>query len=531
MKRITHIYILVTVVLLGSCINDLDLKPIDPDASDVSVIFSTEAGTKGALAKIYASFAYNGQGDGEQEIQGIREDFSNFLRQYFTLQEATTEEAIVSWDDQTIKNFHWHTWAPNDAFNEAVYSRLFFSIALANDFLNNVDNSVVSETDKALFKAEARFLRAFAYWIGVDMFGNIPIIDENFETGGLPEQNTRSEVFDFVENELLELENLLATDGTNEYGRVDQVAAWMLLSKLYLNAEVYTGTERYSDAMTYINKVLASSYSLDPNYERIFASDNDQSPEIIFPLCFDGIYSQSHGVTFIIHASSGGGLDVATVRGVGGTGWGGYRAVKELPEKFGLAESDFPSANPISNIADNRAMFYFNTNDAWQWSIDNAGEFTEGIGVYKYTNLKSNGTQADNYNADFVSTDYPMFRLGDAYLMYAEVYLRGGGGDASTALGYVNELRERAYGNTSGNISSSELDLDFILEERAREMYWECQRRTDLIRFGKFNSNSYVWEWKGNTKEGTGFSADRCLFPIPSSQLTANPNLTQNDGY
>ena len=528
MKRI--IYIFITVLLLGSCINDLDMKPIDPDSSDVNVIFSTEEGTKGALAKLYASFAYNGQGDGVEEIQGIREDFSNFLRQYFTLQEASTEEAIVAWNDQTIKNFHWHTWAANDAFIEAVYSRIYFSIALANDFIRNIDISVVSDDDKATYTAEARFLRAFAYWVGVDMFGNIPIIDENF-SGSTPEQNTREEVFNYVESELLELENLLVTDGSNEYGRVDQVSAWMLLAKLYLNAEVYTGTARYTDAMTYINKVIGSSYSIDPNYRRVFSSDNDLSPEIIFPLCYDGIYSQSHGTTFIIHASSGGGLDVAAVRGVGGTGWGGYRAVTQLPEKFGLSESDFPTTSPLSDIADSRAMFYFNTDDTWQWSVDNAGEFTEGIGVYKYTNLKSTGEQADNYNADFVSTDYPMFRLADAYLMYAEAYLRGGGGELSTAVGYINELRERAYGNTSGNISSSDLDLDFMLEERAREMYWECQRRTDLIRFGKFSSNDYVWEWKGNVKEGTGFSSYRNLYPIPAAQLTANPNLEQNTGY
>lgn len=531
MKNIKYIYTVLTAIILTSCVNDLDVSPIDPDSNNANTVFSTEEGTKGALAKIYASFAYNGQGAGEQEIQGIREDFSNFLRQYFVLQECTTEESIVAWDDQTIKNFHWHTWQANDVFNEAVYSRLFFSIALANEFLRNVDNSPVSDADKALFVAEAKFLRAFAYYIAVDFYGNIPIIDEEASLSDLPVQATRAEVFEFVETELKEVETQLAAPQANEYGRVDRVAAWMLLGKLYLNAEVFVGEDRYADALSYTNQVISSGYSLDPVYENIFRADNNTSPEIIFPLVYNGIHSQSHGTTFLVHASSGGGLDVANVRGVGGSGWGGFRAVKELPEKFGLAEGDFTTDAPLADIPDSRALFYFNSNDAWEWSVENVGTFTEGVGVYKFSNLNADGSQPEYYNPDFVSTDFPMFRLADAYLMYAEAFLRGGGGDANAATGYINDLRERAYGDASGNISNADLTLDFLLEERGRELYWEAQRRTDLIRFGKYSSASYVWEWKGNSQTGAGFEDYRALFPIPAAQLTANPNLVQNDGY
>lgn len=531
MKNIKYIYIALTSIILTSCVNDLDVSPIDPDSNNASTVFSTEEGTKGALAKIYSSFAYNGQGDGAEEIQGLREDFGNFLRQYFLLQECTTEEAIVAWDDQTIKNFHYHTWQPNDVFNDAVYSRLFFSVALANEFLRNVESAAVSDSDKVLFAAEARFLRAFAYYIGVDFYGNIPIIDENASLSDLPVQATRSEVFEFVETELTEIETLLAAPQANEYGRVDRAAAWMLLGKLYLNAEVFIGEDRYSDALNYTNQVIGSGYALDPVYENVFKADNNNSPEIIFPLVYNGIHSQSHGTTFLVHSSSGGGLDVANVRGVGGSGWGGFRAVKELPEKFGLTAGDFTLANPLANIPDSRALFYFNANDAWEWSIENVGTFTEGVGVYKYSNLNSDGSQAEYYNPDFVSIDFPVFRLADAYLMYAEIFLRGGGGDANTARGYINDLRQRAYGDASGNISNADLTLDFMLEERGRELYWEAHRRTDLIRFGKYSSGSYVWEWKGNSQTGAGFDATRALFPIPAAQLTANPNLEQNDGY
>ncbi|MCG8311275.1 MAG: RagB/SusD family nutrient uptake outer membrane protein [Cytophagales bacterium] len=531
MKSLRYIHIVLIALILISCVDDLDVTPIDPDSTDASTVFSTEEGTRGALAKIYASFAYNGQGDGKEEIQGIREDFSNFLRQYFTLQECTTEEAIVSWDDQTIKNFHWHTWAPNDVFNEAVYSRIYFSIALANDFLRNIDGSAMDDNSKKLFRAEARFLRAFAYWVGIDMYGNIPLIDENASLSDLPDQSDRATLFAYVESELKELETLMAEPRANENGRVDRVSAWMLLAKLYLNAEVYIQADRYADAMTYIEKVIGSGYALDPVYEDIFKADNYKSSEIIFPLKYDGIYSQSHGTTFIVHASSGGGLDVAGIRGVGGTGWGGYRAVKELPEKFGIDENDFTSENPLPEFPDSRALFYFHTNDAWVWSIDNVNNFTEGIGIYKYSNLNSDGSQAENYNADFVSIDFPMFRLADAFLMYAEAFIRGGGGNQANAIKYINDLRERAYGDDRANINADDLTLDFILEERGRELYWECQRRTDLIRFGKYSSDSYVWEWKGNVKEGAGFDSHRALFPIPAAQLAANPKLVQNDGY
>jgi hypothetical protein len=122
--------------------------------------------------------------------------------------------------------------------------------------------------------------------------------------------------------------------------------------------------------------------------------------------------------------------------------------------------------------------------------------------------------------------------LGDVYLMYAEAVLRGGsGGDAATALNYVNQIRERAYGDTGGNISTGDLTLDFILDERARELYWEAQRRTDLIRFGKFSGGDYLWEWKGAVKDGRSIDAKFDIFPIPAADVIANPNLTQNQGY
>ena len=124
-----------------------------------------------------------------------------------------------------------------------------------------------------------------------------------------------------------------------------------------------------------------------------------------------------------------------------------------------------------------------------------------------------------------------LFRIEDAYLIYAEAVLRGGAGDLNKALGYVNAIRTRAYGNDGANIRSNELTLDFILDERARELYWECQRRTDLVRFGRFSESTYLWPWKGGVPEGKSTSKHLEVFPIPSSDLGANPNLRQNPGY
>jgi hypothetical protein len=132
----------------------------------------------------------------------------------------------------------------------------------------------------------------------------------------------------------------------------------------------------------------------------------------------------------------------------------------------------------------------------------------------------------------FADIDFPLFRLGEIYLIYAESVLRGGtGGTTANALTYVNSLRTRAYGNTSANIGQADLTLDFILNERGRELHFEAMRRTDLIRFGRFTTATYLWSWKGGVRAGTAVADKYNLFPIPTTDLSANPNLVQNTGY
>ncbi|MDX9770046.1 MAG: RagB/SusD family nutrient uptake outer membrane protein [Tenuifilaceae bacterium] len=538
MKKIKYLLILAIAVTttFTACMKDLDVEPIDPNEATSTNVFKDEYSYKQALARIYATYAVSGQSDGTPDIIGIDMNFGNYLRQYWGLQQLPTDETIMAWDDATIKDFHWHTWSPNDVFIAAMYSRIYYAISLANEFIRATDDAQdkASEqflTDLGLYQAEARFLRALSYWHAIDMFGNVTFVTDDDKPGAFfPERITRSDLFNYIEEELMEIEDLLAQPQANEYARVDRVAAWMLLSKLYLNAEVYIGVPKYTEALTYLNKVLTEGgYSIDPNYKRMFCSDNNNSPEIIFPIAFDATHIQGYGgMTFILNAARG--SDMPS-NGVGA--WGGIRTISNLVETFGIQESDFTPADPAFTArADKRAHFWFNPDKSWKWEIENVGTFNHGIGVTKFTNLTSTGDDAPNQQGDFASTDFPMFRLADAYLMYAEAVLRGGqGGSRAIALNYINELRDRAFENTTNRIVDAELTLDFILDERTRELYWEAHRRTDLIRFGKLTGGDYIWTWKGNVKEGRATETYRNLFPIPSAELSANPNLIQNDQY
>jgi hypothetical protein len=321
-----------------------------------------------------------------------------------------------------------------------------------------------------------------------------------------------------VESELLAIESQLVAARQNEYGRADQAAAWTLLTKLYLNRQVYVGQPKYTEAITYANKVIAAGYALEADYNRLFLTDNNTSREIIFPITFDGTRSQSWGgMTFLVHAPIGGSMSAASF-GVNG-GWSGLRTTKNIVNLFPGTDGS----------VDERGVFHSNGQTL---EIDNLSTFTEGYAMVKFKNVSSTGVAGSDASGNHADTDFPMFRLADVYLMYAEAVLRGGtGGTAGQALQYVNQLRERAYNNTSGNLTAEQLTLDFILDERARELKWEAHRRTDLIRFGRFTSGDYLWPWKGGVKEGRAVEAYRVLYPIPSSDITANPNLTQNEGY
>lgn len=501
---------------LTSCVGDLDVKPIDPNLVTSATVYDTPESYKQGLAKLYATFALSGQQGpaGQPDIAGIDEGFGNYMRQYWNCQELTTDEAVIAWNDATIKDLHWHTWAPTDVFLAAMYSRIMYTVALSNEYIR----ATAGNTDANIktYHAEARFLRALAYYHAIDLFGNPPFVTEEDKPGSyFPEQISRGDLFTYIESELVAMEPDLGAPQF-EYGRADKAAAWMTLAKLYLNAEVYTGVPKYTEAIAVLNKVINSSYTLSTEYLHNFVADNHTSPEMIFPITYDGLHTQSYGgMVYLIHAAIGGSMPANDLFGVGG-GWGGLRTTSAFVEKYAIAE-------------DSRALFW---TDGQTLEINDIAQFTDGYAITKFRNRKLDGSPATHAHPDFVDTDYPLYRLADAYLMFAEAVLRGGtGGTRAEALDYVNRIRARAYGDASGNITDSQLTLDFILDERARELYWEGHRRTDLIRFGKFTGGDYLWPWKGKVKEGAPTESYRDLFPIPAADIGANPTLQQNEGY
>jgi hypothetical protein len=258
-----------------------------------------------------------------------------------------------------------------------------------------------------------------------------------------------------------------------------------------------------------------TGYTLAGNYRNLFLADNNTTGagEFIFAVNFDGMKSRTWGgTTFLCHAPVGGSMQ-ASDHGLD-FGWGGIRTTKEFVAK-------------LPDVLDSRRNFYTNGQNL---EINDISEFSNGYAVIKFRNKTSTG--GNGSNPTWVDTDFPMFRLAEVYLNYAEATLRGGaGGNTTTALNYVNALRTRAYGNTSGNINSAQMTVPYLLDERARELYWEAVRRTDLIRYGQFTEGTYLWAWKGGIQAGRSVANTRKLFPIPSADLVANPNLVQNPGY
>jgi hypothetical protein len=525
---------LIAVSLVTSCSKKLDLFPQNDLTPEKT--YATAAGYKAVLAKIYGTLSITGNAGpaGSPDIGGGLDEGSQvaFIRMFFNCNELPTDEAVVAWNDQTIHDFHNMRWTAADPFLKGIYARPIYNITLINEYLReSTDEKLESRGIKAgdadeirKTRGEARFLRAFNYWVMLDLFGKSTFItEENLIGVSLPGEIGKTDLFNYIESELKAIDGELATVRTIEYGRVDQGAAWALLARLYLNAKTYTGATKYAEAITYSKKVIDAGYTLHSDYAQLFMADNDKRKnEFMFAINCDGAKTQAYGnTTFFVHAAAG---DDHDDYGVGG-GWNGYRATKGLADQF---------SPDLTGATDKRAMFTtskYGTSPG-QIAITDVSNFENGLHVNKWKNIRSDGGPVSDNTRTFSDVDFPVFRLSEMYLIYAEAVLRGGtGGDATNALNYVNLVRTRAYGGPSGNIVAGELTLDFILAERARELYWEGHRRTDLIRYGLLTSGTYLWPWKGGVSSGTAVADKYNIFPIPAENRTANPNLTQNDGY
>ncbi|WP_184550443.1 RagB/SusD family nutrient uptake outer membrane protein [Mucilaginibacter sp. FT3.2] len=515
----------ITAGSLVSCTKKLNIVPTNDVTS--ATVYSTPTGYKEAFAKVYGAFALTGNTgpSGNGDIQGIDEGTSDFFRLLWCAQELPTDEAVVGWGDPGLPDFHNMSWSASNLFLKGIYYRAMYQITLANDFIRqssdaNLSKRGISGTDAdkiRQYAAEARFLRAYQYAVLMDLFGNPPFVTDADALGAsLPKQITRKDLFAYIETELKAIDGSLAAPKTNEYGRADKAAEWALLARIYLNAEVYTGTARYTDAITYSKKVIDAGYTLINDYTKLMRADNNlNTNEFILTINYDGLYTQSYGgATFMTHAPVGGSMP-ASQFGIGG-GWAGVRTTKAFVALFPGGASS----------SDNRAQFY---TDGQSLEINDISTFTDGYAISKFKDVKMDGSAPQSL--DYADMDLPIFRLAEQYLIYAEAVTRGGtGGDMPTAVSYINKLRTRAYSNTAaGNVTS--ITTDMLLDERGRELYWEGFRRTDLIRYKKFVEDSYLWPYKGGVKTGAGTDAFRTLYPLPTSDVAANPNLKQNSGY
>ncbi len=514
---------------ISSCTGDLDVTPIDP--SKTMVVDEVALYTK-----CYSNMALQGQGGqgGDCDIDGLDGGTAGFVRQLWNSNELTTDEAICAWGDPGIPAFNYNQWDDSHPMLAGFYYRLYTGIAFCNHYLE------VCAGGAATRQAEVRFLRALYYYHLMDCFGNVPFATRLMSTP--PERIERAELFKWIESELLDVKDKLLTpaarkDSDEGYGRADQDAANLLLARLYLNAEVYTGAARWNEAKEYAVKVINGPHKLWTTgingwsaYQMLFMGDNGSngaSQEAILPLLQDGVKTTAWCTTLFLMASSWK-ADMDTESNYGTSElWAGNRARKQLVAKF-FPNNDAPQVS-IRDMAtaagDDRALFFGIDREL---DVTTPTEFTSGYSVGKFRNTYAgNGTQ---HNSQFIDADFFLMRSAEAYLIAAEADARLNGGTTSAeGAGYINALRQRAHTSTPSSYSLAQ-----ILDERSRELYFEGHRRTDLIRYGYFGgdkSGQYLWEWKGGSQNGASLPAYRNLFSIPAADINANPNLKQNEGY
>lgn len=530
-------------MLFTACIGDLDTLPLNPSDSTSETVYGTnESGYVAGLTKLYFCFVSNETTDLQVSDAGA----SELTRAFWTVQEVTSDACKCAWEnDAWVRAMNTNTWsdADNDA-TYAVYVRTLQGIAYTNEYLRQTasdrlsDRGVSSELAAKIqgFRAEARFLRAYFYWMALDVFGEVPFTTENSPFGGgvNPKQASRKDVFDYCITELTELaaDDSAMPAARSNYPRADKGSVLGLLARMYLNAEVYTGTPMWQEAKDACERLFSMGYSLCPNYADLFRGDNGENPdalnEIIFGVAYDAEQTQSYGGTSYLTLAAIAATDVSSTQMINGVnnGWGGIRVPYEYVEKyFNVRNADYAAGT--YDVNDKRGeMFYIKGRSE---SMENA--------LYVFLNgwsfLKFNNIPHDMDNDSFLETaaskaysdiDFPMIRLGEIYLIYAEACMNLG--QANTAMPKLRELSERA-----GVQAPTSITADYLLEERARELMWEGHRRTDLIRYGKFTSSSFLWTYKGGSFSGQGFDDYMKIFAIPASELAANPELHQNPGY
>lgn len=568
-KTIAPAVALLLTASLSSCMDDLDKGNIDPNVDATPNI-------TGLYSKCYAGLIMEGN-DGTADFTIDDNGKSTLLRNLFNFNEVPTDEAVCWWSDGGIADVAYNKFDPGNATLKNLYYRLMSNISYENHFLS-LDAAKAEKTKYA----EVRVLRAYSYFLMLDFFGDPTFIDKisaetprqahsynsKFESG---KSYTRAELlqmgreflFGWVEKELLAAEpDLLEakpeTDSDADYGRIDKGTCWLLLSRLYLNAGTYLNNDGqnnpyWNKALEYAEKIIdpSTGYALFDDskmskeakdngykpYDLLFMGDNGSngaSCEALLPLMQDGDKTQGWGGSmFYVAALWDATMQTVTAKDAATTAntWSGMRVRPQFVEKFFTDPSVVvnKSAKEIRNMnVDDRAILWGkgNSDGARTLEIGDNDKFVKGIATPKWNNNYSNGgTPHDSYNVDI---DFFLFRVAEAYLNAAEAEMHLNGEGSAKAKKYIDALRDRAHAAVRASYT-----LNDVLDERSRELYCEGLRRTDLIRFNQFGGTqaTYKWELKGGSTNGTTFAKTNNLYPIPSSEIRSNKNLTQIDGY
>lgn len=529
---------------LTACIGDLDQTPMADNV--VSNVYDDPATRMSALAKVYGAFTLVGQsGSGSADIDVNDAGASEFLRAWWSIQTVSTDECKCVWGDAWVAEIRGNSWTAtkNDAIY-AAYTRGMMMVAFANDFLRNTSDD---DPEVAIERAEVRFLRAYAYWVLLDCFGNPPFVTENDPVGAFkPEQTDAPTLFNWLRTELTELTSdasRLKAPGEQDYPRVDKGAAYGLLARLCLNHKTYLGQEDtaiYRAAAEAAEKVC-DAYTLCPDYAALFRGDNGENPDVlkefVYASCYDELRTQSYGGTsFFILAGKG----QQYTLGIDGN-WNGLVTGTESVVRYvgqGVVDNaavrvdQTPGADKsVFTAVDKRALF--SLEDCDNKTMD-ATNFSNGWHVVKYDNRAHDDESDTQPSAKFSSIDFPMIRLAEMYLVYAEAQARIGGGQTSdaTAVDYIYKLHERAgLTDKVSYVKPVSITLEDVFNEISKELFWEGLRRTTLIRFDRFSSADYLWPFKGGVRNGQGFYEYLELFPLPADDLLANDKLKQNPGY
>ena len=542
MKR--TIYITMAAAAMTACVGDLDTLPLNNTEPVSEYVYgNSEQAYLEGLTALYFQFMTNDLTDLQQMDGGA----SELIRAFWSVQETTADGAKCSWEnDAWVRALNTNTW--NDTQNDAVYAvyvRTMQGIAFVNEYLRQTSPSrlssrgVSSELAAEIegFRAEARFIRAYLYWIALDCFGSVPFTTENSPFGGtyFPSQASRKDIFNFC---VSELEYLRSAESPMPeprflYPRADKGSVSGLLARMYLNSKVYTGIERWSEAKGVCEDIFGMGYSLCPDYPALFRGDNGENPpargEMLWTVSYNAERTQSYGGTSYILSASLASTDITDQSRPNGqrNGWAGLRVPYEYVSRyFNVSGQNYDAGTYTVEDARGK-LFYIKGRSE---SMDGAlYSFMNGWSCLKFNNIPSGHTDQSYLPVSavkaFSDIDYPMIRLAEIYLIYAEACMNLG--VASMAMPYVSALSARA-----GVEPPSEITSEFLIAERARELMWEGHRRTDLIRFGLYNTSDYLWPYKGGDSfEGKPFPDYKLVFPIPPTELAANDLLVQNPGY